>query len=151
VSALSAETSAMAVYTSSPSWAAPRALDLLDADCRAHWAVWLRARNVRYLVVDCLRPILDALGLDESHESGRWLVGLDALLRDAGIPEAAASTTWAMPGLGSVAVVTVASATGRTSSGGSRASRMPTTHRRDSWRPTGATWISRRAGSTTTK
>src|SRR5262249_17761281 len=35
-----------------------------------------------------LRPILDALGLDESHEAGRWLVGFDALLRDAGIPEA---------------------------------------------------------------
>jgi hypothetical protein len=64
------------------------ALDLLDADRRARWADWLRSRDVRYLIIDNLRPILDALGLDESREAGRWLVGLDALLREANIPDA---------------------------------------------------------------
>jgi hypothetical protein len=43
---------------------------------------------VSYLIIDCLRPVLDALGLDESREAGRWLVPLDALLREAAIPEA---------------------------------------------------------------
>jgi hypothetical protein len=63
-------------------------LDLFDPAIRARWAAWLRDRGVQYLIVDCLRPILDALGLDESREAGRWLVALDALLREAGIPEA---------------------------------------------------------------
>jgi hypothetical protein len=63
-------------------------LDLADADRRRLWVSWLRARGVSYLIVDCLRPVLDALGLDESHEAGGWLVGLDALLLEAAIPEA---------------------------------------------------------------
>jgi hypothetical protein len=63
-------------------------LDFLDPACRARWATRLRAEDVHYLIVDNLRPILDALGLDESHEAGRWLVGFDALLREAAIPEA---------------------------------------------------------------
>lgn len=63
-------------------------LDFLDPACRTRWAAKLRAEDVRYLIVDNLRPILDALGLDESHEAGRWLVGFDALLREAAIPEA---------------------------------------------------------------
>ena len=41
-----------------------------------------------YLILDCLRPCLDALGLDENHDAGRFLVALDALLTDAGIAEA---------------------------------------------------------------
>jgi hypothetical protein len=63
-------------------------LDFTDVDCRQLWVSWLRARGVRFLIVDCLRPALDALGLDESHEAGGWLVGLDALLLEADIPEA---------------------------------------------------------------
>jgi hypothetical protein len=49
---------------------------------------WLRDINTEYLLLDCLRPVLDALGLDEKDEAGQFLVGLDALLRDAGISEA---------------------------------------------------------------
>ena len=62
--------------------------NLLDPQVRAEWAVRLRARGVTYLVIDCLRPILDALGLDEHHDAGAFLVPLDALLADAGIPDA---------------------------------------------------------------
>src|SRR6185295_16578040 len=43
--------------------------------------------EVSYIVVDCLRPILDALGLDEHSDSGRFLVALDALLFEANISE----------------------------------------------------------------
>lgn len=60
--------------------------NILDQQVRAEWAV--RLRGVEYLVVDCLRPILDGLGLDEHHDVGVFLVALDALLAEAGIAEA---------------------------------------------------------------
>ena len=62
--------------------------DLLDHARRREWVAWLRARNVRYLVLDCVRPVLDVLGLEESREAGRFLVAFDALLVEAGIGEA---------------------------------------------------------------
>jgi hypothetical protein len=63
------------------------AFDLLDERVLAQWAELLRARSTSYLMVDCLRPILDALGLDEQRDAGRFLVPLDRLLRDASIPD----------------------------------------------------------------
>jgi hypothetical protein len=63
-------------------------LDLLDRTVRAEWRDRLQAHRIEYLIVDCLRPVLDALGLDESREAGRWLVGFDALLREADVSEA---------------------------------------------------------------
>ena len=57
---------------------------------RAQWVDWFRAPDrVRYLMLDCLRPVLDALGLDEHKDAGRLLVAIDALLQAADIPEAA--------------------------------------------------------------
>ena len=67
---------------------AAASLNLLDARVRARWAAQLSAFNVRYLILDCLRPVLDALGLDEKNEAGRFLVAFDALLAEAGVPEA---------------------------------------------------------------
>jgi hypothetical protein len=64
------------------------AFDILDPVIRARWAAWLRAAGAGYLIVDCVRPVLDALGLDESHDAGRLLVALDGLLLEAGIAEA---------------------------------------------------------------
>ena len=61
--------------------------DIIDPGIRAAWAERLRARSVSYLILDCLRPCLDALDLDENHDAGRFLVALDALLTDAGIAE----------------------------------------------------------------
>jgi hypothetical protein len=62
--------------------------DILEPATRARWAGWLRAAGAAYLILDCLRPVLDALGLDESHDAGRFLVAFDALLIEAGVPEA---------------------------------------------------------------
>lgn len=59
--------------------------DLLNPQVRAQWAAALHGADV--LVVDCLRPILDALGLSEDKEAGRFLVNLDALVAEAGIQE----------------------------------------------------------------
>jgi hypothetical protein len=62
--------------------------NLADPGVRAAWVTRLRALGVTYLIIDCLRPILDALGLDEHHDVGAFLVPLDALLVEAGIPDA---------------------------------------------------------------
>jgi hypothetical protein len=64
------------------------AFDLVNVEVRASWATRLRALHVEYLILDCLRPVLDALGLDEHGEAGRFLVAFDALLSEAGISEA---------------------------------------------------------------
>jgi hypothetical protein len=64
------------------------AFDILDPDRRAEWAKLLADQDVSYLVLDCLRPVLDALGLDEHHDAGRFLTAFDALMADASIAEA---------------------------------------------------------------
>ena len=63
------------------------ALDLTDVDTRARWAAELRKRGVEVVILDCLRPVLDALGLSEDKDAGRFLVGFDALLDEAGVRE----------------------------------------------------------------
>jgi hypothetical protein len=62
-------------------------LDLLDAECRAGWAKSLRDRDVQLVILDCLRPVLDALGLSEDKDAGRFLVAFDALLAESGATE----------------------------------------------------------------
>lgn len=62
--------------------------NLLDDRCRAGWAQRLRDLGCDYLALDCLRPVLDALGLDENRDAGRFLVAFDELLREAGIGDA---------------------------------------------------------------
>lgn len=60
--------------------------DILDDATRARWADAIGAADI--LILDCLRPVLDALGMDENHDAGRFLVALDALKAETGIPEA---------------------------------------------------------------
>ena len=61
--------------------------DLLDDATRAGWAAKLKAEDVSVVLFDCLRPVLDALGLSEDKDSGRFLVAFDALLAEAGAAE----------------------------------------------------------------
>ena len=61
--------------------------NILNPLVRRRWAARLRSGGTQYLVLDCLRPLLDALGLDEHREAGRLLVAIDALMADAGIPD----------------------------------------------------------------
>jgi hypothetical protein len=61
--------------------------NLLDDTCRDMWAQRLRDLGCDYLILDCLRPILDALGLDENRDAGQFLVAYDAMLADAGISD----------------------------------------------------------------
>jgi hypothetical protein len=59
--------------------------NILDPETRARWARHLRPGDV--LLLDCLRPILDVLGLKEATEAGQFLVAFDALLLEARIAE----------------------------------------------------------------
>jgi hypothetical protein len=63
------------------------AFDILEATGRRPWVQLLRERRVEVLILDCLRPVLDVLGLDEHHDTGTFLVALDALACEAGISE----------------------------------------------------------------
>jgi hypothetical protein len=63
--------------------------DLTNETIRAEWAHNLRAADCAFLIFDCLRPVLDAIGLSEDKESGGFLVALDALARESGITEMA--------------------------------------------------------------
>ena len=64
------------------------AFNILDPEIRETWVRRFRAAAVEYLILDCFRPWLDALGLDEHRDAGRLLVAFDALLREAEIPDA---------------------------------------------------------------
>jgi hypothetical protein len=62
--------------------------NILDPGVRAQWAQMLEEHGTEYLVLDCLRPVLDALGLDEHRDAGRFFGPFDALLKEAGVQEA---------------------------------------------------------------
>lgn len=55
---------------------------------RSQWAKTLRDVGTSFLIVDCARPIMDSLGLDEHKQAGVLLTAVDALLAEAGISEA---------------------------------------------------------------
>jgi AAA domain len=57
--------------------------DVRDDATRARWVAYLAGVDV--LVVDCLRPILDALGLAEANEAGLFLNAFERMLAEAGI------------------------------------------------------------------
>jgi len=57
--------------------------NILVPSVRTLWAERLRGADV--VILDCLRPILDALGLDENHDAGRFLEAYDALMAEAGV------------------------------------------------------------------
>lgn len=62
------------------------AFDILNDSTRREWAE--RLSQTTYLILDCLRPVLDALGLDEHREGGRFLTAFDTLCDQAGIEDA---------------------------------------------------------------
>lgn len=62
--------------------------NILDEHTRALWVDRLTSVGCNFLILDCLRPILDALGLDENRDAGKFLTAFDALLAEAGITNA---------------------------------------------------------------
>jgi AAA domain len=67
---------------------AASSFDILNPLRRREWAERLRELRAEFAFVDCLRPAMDALGLDEHNEAGLWLTAFDEMLRVANIPEA---------------------------------------------------------------
>jgi len=61
------------------------AFNILVPQVRSRWAA--RFAGADLVVVDCLRPFLDALGLSEDKDAGRFLEALDELTTEAGIDE----------------------------------------------------------------
>ncbi|MGV9795227.1 AAA family ATPase [Gordonia sp. NPDC003422] len=59
--------------------------DILSAATRSEWAAQLADADV--VILDCLRPILDAQGLSEDKDAGRVLVAFDELLAEIGADE----------------------------------------------------------------
>ncbi|MGV0873489.1 AAA family ATPase [Mycolicibacterium sp. XJ879] len=66
-------------------------LALDNPEVRANWAARLRSLECSVLLLDCLRPCLDALHLNEHTEAGVWLTHWDALKLEASIDETAIS------------------------------------------------------------
>ena len=64
------------------------AFNLLDERCRDQWIQRLSDLGCDYLILDCLRPVLDALGLDENRDAGKFLVPFDTMLTSAGVGDA---------------------------------------------------------------
>lgn len=60
--------------------------DILDPVTRKEWARRLQGTEV--LILDCLRPVMDALGLSEDKDAGKFLVAFDALIAECGAREA---------------------------------------------------------------
>jgi len=62
------------------------AFNILDEQTRHEWAE--RLKGTEYLILDCLRPVMDALGLDEHHDAGQFLTAFDELCDLADIEDA---------------------------------------------------------------
>jgi hypothetical protein len=60
--------------------------DILNDATRAAWSEMLT--GCQFIILDCLRPCLDALGLSEDKDAGRFLVAFDELLKQSGVGEA---------------------------------------------------------------
>ncbi len=63
------------------------AFNILDERVRHEWAVLAKQHGVVSVVLDCLRPAMDALVLDEHKDGGRFLLAFDAFKQEAGIAE----------------------------------------------------------------
>jgi hypothetical protein len=64
-----------------------QAFDLRQERVFTHWVERLRALSCSVLVIDCLKPILDHLGLDENRETGMITTPLTRLMIEAGVSE----------------------------------------------------------------
>lgn len=64
------------------------AFDILTPDGRARWADYLVEQDAEVVILDCLRPILDAWGLSEDKEAGKLLTAFDMLIEQASVSDA---------------------------------------------------------------
>jgi hypothetical protein len=60
--------------------------NILEDTTRARWAEQIAGSDV--VLLDCLRPCLDAIGLSEDKDAGRFLTAFDSLCNEGGVAEA---------------------------------------------------------------
>ena len=65
-----------------------RSLNFAVPDVRTKWAKFLVDLGASAVLLDCMRPILDALGLSEDKDAGKFFTGFDAMLTEAVITDA---------------------------------------------------------------
>lgn len=61
--------------------------NILDDTVRELWAERLREADASIVILDCLRPLIDVLGLSEDKDTGRVLTAFDELLELGGASE----------------------------------------------------------------
>jgi hypothetical protein len=61
--------------------------NLLDPEVMDRWVSMLQEVDCAVLIFDCLRPVLDAIGLSEDKEAGRFVEALSTLLYRADVGE----------------------------------------------------------------
>jgi AAA domain/Bifunctional DNA primase/polymerase, N-terminal len=59
--------------------------NILDDHTREQWVRRLRDHGCDYLILDCLRPVLDTCGLSEDKDAGQFLLAFDELCSQAGV------------------------------------------------------------------
>lgn len=59
--------------------------NVLDPDIRFEWVKAIEGSEV--VILDNLRPVLDALGLDENREAGKFLTAWDEFMAEMGVTE----------------------------------------------------------------
>ncbi|WP_162321997.1 AAA family ATPase [Nesterenkonia haasae] len=59
--------------------------NIMEPETRTRWARHLEGHRV--VILDNLRPVLDALGMDENHEAGRFLQAWHEFIREMGADE----------------------------------------------------------------
>jgi hypothetical protein len=64
-------------------------LNLGLPEVRAKWAQKLKGWDASGVILDCPRPVLDALNMSEDKDASKFLGHFDALLVEAGVPDAA--------------------------------------------------------------
>jgi hypothetical protein len=58
-------------------------------EVRAKWAQKLEGWDASCVILDCLRPVLDGLNMSEDKDASKFLGHFDAMLVEAGVPDAA--------------------------------------------------------------
>lgn len=72
-----------------------RSLNFALPDVRTKWAKFLVDLGASAVLLDCMRPILDALGLSEDKDAGKFLTGFDVMPPRRSSPTPWSSTIWA--------------------------------------------------------
>jgi hypothetical protein len=61
--------------------------DMSNHRLRAEWSRRLRGLGCDVVIFDCLKPVLEAMGLDENRETGKFLYPFAEMLVDAGVED----------------------------------------------------------------